>query len=93
MSSVDACRCHAEYWWNIGEIIVFYLPDKNIGGIFVLGRAFIFSQEDVYVVDVPPCGACHYCRCTDPECADCFLMYRFYGTRCARYIEFYYSDL
>ena len=63
----------------------------------VLDRAFIFfSQEDVFDLDQPPCGACHYCRCTNPECEDCFLMRRSFGVRCARYVELYlfgYSNL
>ena len=37
-----------------GGIIVLHLPDKNIGGIFVLGRAFISS--------VDACR-CHACTC------------------------------
>ena len=62
----------------------------------VLDRAFIFSQEDVFDLDQPPCGACHYCRCTNPECEDCFLMRRSFGVLCARYVELYlfgYSNL
>ena len=68
MSSVDACRCHAEYWWNIGGIIivlhladkniggiiVLHLPDKNIGGIIVLHRTFMSSVDS---------RRCHACTC------------------------------
>ena len=50
-----------------------------------------FSQEDDYDDDYPPCGVCHCCRCTDPECERCFDVNRnrYYGARCERYVEFY----